>query len=436
MSELNSGAAAVGASGENRGASALMSPKRRYWLRWLAGALAVFTFLVAFLPTIAAWPMFRGLLFGVLFRGLNERVSVDHLSLGWFSSIYAEGVRLQGDSNQRPALSIDKVAGNTTLWNILTGKELGEFHVVQPEIFVQFDENGSNWGRLIKELHGTPKLDRAVKIKIVDAKVLLQGSSSPQPWALDKLNANIAFSPAIANPHGVPLIEGSKLSLLRETELTPEMCNDLLKYIVPSFAGVARASGRVSLEINDYVWPIGKPDTAKVEGRLTLHSVDVSPGSITDSLAGALQGMKLPTSLKVAQDDIVSFWIEQGRVYHKDFAFGLIDLQPDRLVRTHGSVGFDQTLDVVIEMPVIGSAYLPEGALRDALMQKSLTFELKGTFQDMQPRLRLPADGNLTPVLKTLGDLLERRQDKLRENPPRPGILRNRRRNNETPQQN
>jgi hypothetical protein len=184
--------------------------------------------------------------------------------------------------------------------------------------------------------------------------------------------------------------------------------------------------------VDQYSWPIGKPDAANVKGQLTLHSVDMGPGAIADSLSGVTQGLNLPASLKVAQDDTVTFWIEKGRVHHKDFAFGLIDLQPDRLIRTHGSVGFDQTLDVVIDMPVIGSAYLPEGDLRDALMKKNLTIEVTGTLQAAKPKLRLPADTDLSPVLKGIGDLLERRQERLRENPPqRPGILRNRRRTGE-----
>jgi hypothetical protein len=104
-------------------------------------------------------------------------------------------------------------------------------------------------------------------------------------------------------------------------------------------------------------------------------------------------------------------------------------LQPDRLIRTEGSVGFDQTLDMVVDMPIVGSAYLPEGALRDALMKKNLTIEITGTLQAAKPKLRMPEGVDLSPVMKTFGDLMERRQERLRENPqPRPGILRNRRR--------
>jgi hypothetical protein len=403
------------------------SHRRRRWWRWLVGGFVALVLFVAFLPTLAALPMFRSLLFSAVFRGLNERVTVDRLSLGWFSPIRAGGVQLHGDEGSTPALAIDEIAGDASLWKIITGKELGEFQILQPQVFVQFDESGSNWGRLIKELHGTPKLDKAVRLKIVDAKVSLQGASSPQPWSLDKLSTSVAFSPAIANSYGVPLIQGDKLTLLNKAELTPELCNDLLKYIVPSLAGVAKTSGQVSLEVDEYLWPIGKPSEANVKGRLTLHSVDMGPGSIADSLAGAMQGLNLPASLKVAQDDTVTFWVENGRVHHQDFAFGLIDLQPDRLIRTHGSVGFDQTLDVVIDMPIIGSAYLPEGPLRESLMKKNLTIEVGGTLQAATTKFRLPADADFSPALKAVGDFWKRRQEQIRDKPQQRGLLRNRR---------
>lgn len=405
---------------------------RRRWKRWLIAAIAAFALLIGFLPTLASLPMFRGVLFSALMPALNSRVTVDDLSLGWFTPIRVGGVRLQGDDGKKPALTINEVAGDISLWNLLTGGQLGEFRVDQAKIFVEFDQDGSNWQRLIKEFQGTPKLDRHLKLKIVEAEVSLQGPTSAQPWSLDKLSTNVSFTPAVANPHGVPLIEGDQLVLLNEAELTPELCNDLLKYIVPSLAGVTRTSGRVSLEVQHYSWPIGKPDAADVKGQLTLHSVDMGPGAIADSLSGVMQGLNLPASLKVAKDDAVPFWIENGRVHHKDFAFGLIDLQPDRLIRTHGSVGFDQTLDVVIDMPIIGSAYLPEGKLRDALMKKNVMIEVTGTLQAAKPKLQLPADTDLSPVLQGIGELLERRQERLRENPPqRPGLLRNSRRASE-----
>jgi hypothetical protein len=405
--------------------------RKRRWLRWLCGTFVALALFLALLPTLAALPVFRGVLFSVLFPSLKQRVTLDELSLGWFSPIRAGGIRLQGDEGKTPALAIREVAGNATLWQMLMGGELGEFQITEPAVFVEFDQTGSNWERLIKEIHGSPQLDRTVKLKITDAKVSLQGPTSPQPWSLDKLSTNVSFSPAVANSHGVPLIEGDKLVLLHETELTPEICNDLLKYIVPTFAGVTSASGRASLEIDAYSWPIGKPNEANVKGRLILHSVEMGPGAITSAMAkAALEGINLPNSMKVAQDDTVEFSIEDGRVHHREFAFGLIDFQPDRLVRTHGSVGFDQSLDLHVQAPVPGAALLGEGTVRDALMKQQINIDFGGTLQQPTWKLGLNGASGLDPaqVRNAIGDILERRRERVKENPPRPGLLRNRRR--------
>jgi hypothetical protein len=250
------------------------------------------------------------------------------------------------------------------------------------------------------------------------------------------LNTNVAFSPAVANSHGVPLIEGDKLVLMDNTELTPEICNDLLKYIVPTFAGVTRAAGRVSLEIDAYSWPIGKPDKADVKGRLILHSVEIGPGAITSTLAkAALEGVNLPNSMKVAKDDTVEFSIENGRVRHREFAFGLIDFQPDRLVHTHGSVGFDQSLDLHVEAPIPGAALLGEGAVRDTLMKQTINADFSGTLQQPTIKFGLNGGNGIDPlqVPKAIGNIFERVREHRQENPTRPGLLRNRRRGGDAP---
>jgi hypothetical protein len=429
MSDSSSTITAATPLSSARTSEPIATPKRkRRWLRWLSALFVGLVLLVIFLPTLAALPIFRGALLAVLFPSLKQRVALDELSLGWFSPIRAGGIRLQGDEGKTPALTIRKISGNATLWQMLTGGELGEFQIAEPAVFVEFDQSGSNWERLIKEIHGSPKLDRTLKLQITDAKVSLQGPQSPQPWSLDKLNTNVAFSPAVANSHGVPLIEGDKLVLMNNTELTPEICNDLLKYIVPTFAGVTRTSGRVSLAIDDYSWPIGKPDEASVQGELTLHSVEIGPGTIASSLVTKVPGMNLPNTFKVVRDDVVPFWIENGRVYHKNFAIGLLDGQTEPLVATEGSVGFDQSLDVVAKVHLPFSKEAPEGTIRNVLANTTFTVALGGKFDSLQ--LKLVPNGELTPLVNGAGDLIKRIQERNRENPDRPGLFRNRRRGN------
>lgn len=427
MSDSSSTIAATDSPTSARTNKPAAAPKRkRRWLRLLSGAFVALVLFTVFLPTLATLPIFRGMLFSVLFPSLKQRVTLDELSLGWFSPIRAGGIRLQGDEGKTPALTIREISGNATLWQMLTGGELGEFHIAEPAVFVEFDQTGSNWERLVKEIHGSPKLDRTIKLKITDAKVSLQGPTSPQPWSLDKLSTNVSFSPAVANAHGVPLIEGDKLVLMQEKELTPEICNDLLKYIVPTFAGVTRTSGRVSLAIEDYSWPIGKPDEANVQGQLTLHSVEIGPGTIAGSLVTIVPGLNLPSTLKVIRDDVVPFWVDSGRVYHKDFALGLLEGQTEPVVGTEGSVGFDQSLDLLAKVHLPLSKQAPEGTIRNALANTTFNVAITGKFDALQ--FKLIPNAELAPLVKGAGDFIKRLQERNRENPDRPGLFRNRRR--------
>ena len=48
-------------------------------------------------------------------------------------------------------------------------------------------------------------------------------------------------------------------------------------------------------------------------------------------------------------DRRIDFWVEQGRVYHQGVEFGSYDF----VFRSRGSVGFDQSVSVMIEIPIL-----------------------------------------------------------------------------------
>ena len=137
-------------------------------------------------------------------------------------------------------------------------------------------------------------------------------------------------------------------------ELTPEMCNDLLKFITPPLFQATRTSGKVSLELDQFSWPLGKPDAAQLNGRLTLHSVDVVPGPVTQLLNSILQNKAAPLALQIAKDDVVAFNMHDGRVYHENLTFRLAAMQVELLVHSHGSVGLDESLDWFVEFQFPG----------------------------------------------------------------------------------
>jgi hypothetical protein len=85
------------------------------------------------------------------------------------------------------------------------------------------------------------------------------------------------------------------------------------------------------------------------------------------------------SSIKLAQNSKVDFKMIQGRVYHRG-----LELQfPEVMVRTYGSVGFDQTLAIMAEMAV-PPKWLRDNALGNVIKDKSLRIPIAGTLDHPQ----------------------------------------------------
>jgi hypothetical protein len=133
--------------------------------------------------------------------------------------------------------------------------------------------------------------------------------------------------------------------LVEQVEITPEMCNSGLKFVAPVLAEVAQAQGRFSVALDSCRVPMDSPATADVSGRLTIHSVEITPGPLVSEMAAVL-GRNAPARL--TKESQVLFRMVQGRIYHQ----GLELVFPDFSIRTQGSVGLDQSLSLLAEMPV------------------------------------------------------------------------------------
>jgi hypothetical protein len=108
----------------------------------------------------------------------------------------------------------------------------------------------------------------------------------------------------------------------------------------------------------------------------------------------------------------IDFQVVEGRVYHRNLEF-VIDNVP---VRSHGSVGFDQTLALEIEVPIQDKWIEREPALR-SLAGQSLKIPIYGTFQ--KPRMDERAFATLSQQLlqgaatEAIGGELNRQFEKL-----------------------
>jgi len=170
----------------------------------------------------------------------------------------------------------------------------------------------------------------------------------------------VRIAPEPAELHVQPgrVVEGVRINR--------RMCDSFLQYIAPALAGVATAQGRFSIELDACRIPLANPEQGELAGRMIVHSVRVGPGPMIYELA-VLLGRAAPANL--TRESVIPFRLAGGRVYHS----GLELVFPDLTIRTHGSVGLDQSLELMAEMPVPpkwrGKHELLDSALRDQIIR-------------------------------------------------------------------
>ncbi|MBL9161994.1 MAG: hypothetical protein JNL18_04545 [Planctomycetaceae bacterium] len=232
----------------------------------------------------------------------------------------------------------------------------------------------------------------------------------------------VSLTPRIlldANPQMLELAPGQAIT---NVAISAEVSDRMLKYAAPIVAGAARTEGSFSFFLNGAQIPLRQPKTGKLEGRLTVHNLAVTPGPMIQDIAnlikqvdalskngqnlgqnltqnlnqglgnlnqgiGSILGAVSPQKPAAAEpikgitmsEKAIDVTIAEGRVYHKNLEF-LIDDVP---VRSNGSVGFDETLNLMIEIPIQQKWVGSKPALQ-SLVGQVIQIPVAGTFAKPQ----------------------------------------------------
>ncbi len=140
------------------------------------------------------------------------------------------------------------------------------------------------------------------------------------------------------------------MTILDKVKVSPQLGRELLGRINPLFYHVATADGLVHLDTKDVVLPFGpsRDRLSRGAGRLELENMRIRPSGIFTEL--------LTLGNRAAGRDLLDvvvkgcdFTIEKGRIHYKDFTL----IFPDGFdLMFYGSVGFDDTLDLVVSLPI------------------------------------------------------------------------------------
>ncbi len=182
---------------------------------------------------------------------------------------------------------------------------------------------------------------------------------------------------------------------LEQVAFSEEMCRTWMKRLSPLFANATSVSGRFSMALNQGRVPIPEWRDSGTSGTLFIHSAQVRPGPMTLQIIEPIQRIRGlsnrdPRALVrrnsdwlLLEEQAVEFTVHDGRVYHESLTMKLGQVS----IVSQGSVGFDDTLDLTIQVR-FPSSWAENRPVLAELLGEGLSIPVHGTFQRWEIDLR------------------------------------------------
>lgn len=221
---------------------------------------------------------------------------------------------------------------------------------------------------------------------------LSDGQVQGQPMDVQVSEGRFTFTPFVRlNPAPAELLIG-RGPLLTDVHLSPEMCARGLKFVAPILAESTVAEGRFSISLDGGRIPLGDPGAGDTSGKMTMKA-QVKAGPVAqefmvllNKITSVLQRGTLvqrndqASALLSIDTSEIEFRMVNRRVYHRGLKFMAGTLP----ITTHGSVGLDETLAIVAEVP-IQAKLLGRDLSLGALEGQTLQIPIDGTLK--KPKL-------------------------------------------------
>ncbi|MFK7819486.1 MAG: hypothetical protein AB8G99_12270 [Planctomycetaceae bacterium] len=313
-------------------------------------------------------------------------VEAESVSVGWFSPLVAHGIQIKKPS-QKEGTKIEKLEVNKSLLDMVRDKmKNATVTLKNPKFRIVLDDGGKSAGALFPRM----------RTKIVDGELrVFETNKDKEPKVfLEKLN----FTSNVKDIKG----GGRQMSIRSTTildryKLTPELTDKGLGFVAPLLANATDVEGAVSLRIEELTVDRVN-DQSKVKalrGSVVLHDVRAEAGPVADDLLDILGYMlrrDIPKRALVAKESTVDFYLKKDRIYHEGFAFVLPEVAPKIELRSAGSVGVDETLDVTLSL-VVPESLADALPMMRGLVGKPVEVKVGGTISE--PRIGLPNDQGL-----------------------------------------
>ena len=231
---------------------------------------------------------------------------------------------------------------------------------------------------------------------------------------------HLRFSPQIRLDLSPAIISLPEEKVIDQVRLSPALCRSWLKYVLPLLADAAEIDGRVSLDLVDGSLPMMTPSTGEMSGVVAIHTAQVRPGPFSMQLIDLIDRIqsliRQRAALPPARDRIwmempdqtIPFHLAEGRIRHDTIVFQIKDV----MFQTSGSVGMDETLDLIIDV-AIPDNWVADRKLLKGLKGKSIRIPVGGTLSRPRPDMRILKDIAKQVGGTALEGLLENKLDGL-----------------------
>jgi hypothetical protein len=204
-----------------------------------------------------------------------------------------------------------------------------------------------------------------------------QGSFLEVPIGASEINLDLKNSVGYVGTRGIPFSGGSiqlapyidlrgpnPLVVMKPTRvidnvaLSQDTARQWLKYVAPLVADATSAQGSLTLDMESLQMPVLNPLSMEANGTIQMSDVVIGAGPLADQLLAAVQQVRsllkpqagekdLKTWLQLSQQTI-PFMIKDQMVHHENVTIAIKDIT----IITSGSVGFDQSLRMLAEIPI------------------------------------------------------------------------------------
>jgi translocation and assembly module TamB len=217
---------------------------------------------------------------------------------------------------------------------------------------------------------------------------LVEGQLRTDPIDVPVSDGRITFSPLVQVIPGPMELYIPRGPLLTNIHLSPEMCKRGLKFVAPIVAETTVAEGRFSITMDGGRIPLADPKGGDMAGHMAIRA-QVKPGPVAQEFLvlvnqlfsvvqrGNFQPLDEQAGALMSIDTTdVEFRMVNRRVYHRNLKFTVGTLP----ITTHGSVGMDESLSMVAEVPLRANLFgrdLSLGTLEGQALQIPIGGTLK-----------------------------------------------------------